>query len=69
MDKTVSGYLSFANDLSNKRFESAVCQLSKSELDSLSKLLPFNLRTEFSLDELDDVEEIIMEGLPDISDL
>lgn len=43
----IDGYIQFADSLSNKKFNKSICDLNKSELESLHKLIPFQFRTDF----------------------
>ncbi len=43
----VNGYLEIANRISFQTYNKVVCELNTLELDSISKIIPFRLRTDF----------------------
>ena len=47
IEHSIDGYLQFADSLSNTNFHKRICDLNKTELDSLHGIIPFQFRTDF----------------------
>lgn len=47
IEKAIDGYIQFANSLSNEKFQKSIDELNQNELKNLSKIIPFQFRTDF----------------------
>lgn len=64
VNESINGYLAFANELSIQRFNKSTCELSANNTDSLSSLLPFQLRTDFFGSEKYDIWDFMPVEIP-----
>ncbi len=63
--ETINGYLDFVNTFSIQNFRQPLCSLSTENIDSLSKSIPFQLRTDFfGSEKLNRWDFIPLESLP-----